>query len=139
VTVGDDMGSAQETAGASAPLVLVVDDNRDTLVICARTLKAAGYRTATAASGEEGLALIEALKPALVVLDLAMPGMDGFTTAHRIRSSRDASRTPILVFTGLATPEMEVAARRAGGTAFCTKPLEPKRLLAEVRRLCPVA
>jgi CheY-like chemotaxis protein len=134
--MGDTAG-AQAKVGSSAPLVLVVDDHPDTLVICSRTLEVAGYRTATATSGDEALQRLEELKPAVIVLDLAMPGTDGFTTAHLIRSRPTGARTPILIFTGLA-PTVETAARRAGGTSFCLKPIEPKRFLAEVRRLCPL-
>jgi CheY-like chemotaxis protein len=135
--MGDDTAASQASQGSPGPLVLIVDDNQDTLAICARTLEAAGYRTATATSGDDALARLAALRPALVVLDLAMPGRDGFTTAQAMRERPDVARTPILVFTGLS-PTLENAARRAGGTAFCTKPLEPRRLLAEVRRLCPL-
>jgi CheY-like chemotaxis protein len=124
-------------AKSSAPLVLVVDDHEDTLAICARALEMAGYRTATATSGADAIARIEELKPAVVVLDLAMPEMDGFTAAHLIRSKPGVARTPILIFTGLPA-KVEEAARRAGGTAFCMKPIEPKRFVAEVKRLCPL-
>src|SRR5262249_10817419 len=98
----------------------------------------AGYRTATANSGTEALERLESLKPAMIVLDLAMPGMDGFTTAHLIRERETVKRTPILIFTRLA-PTVETAARRAGAAGFCLKPIEPKRFLAEVRRLCPLS
>jgi CheY-like chemotaxis protein len=132
----NDTVNAQANAGAEAPLVLVVDDNPDTRVICETTLQAAGYRTAVAATGAEALSRLDELKPALVVLDLAMPGVDGFATARAIRSRRDMQALPILVFTGLPM-EVEENARKAGATAFCTKPIEPRRLVAEVRRLCP--
>jgi CheY-like chemotaxis protein len=133
------MGEAAGTVtagGADGPLVLVVDDNPDTLAICETSLRTAGYRTATAVSGAEALARLPELRPALVVLDLAMPGVDGFATARAIRARPETADLPILVFTGLP-PETEDKSRQAGGTAFCTKPIEPRRLLAEVRRLCP--
>jgi CheY-like chemotaxis protein len=117
--------------------VLVVDDNPDTLAICEATLRSAGYRTATAGSGAEALAQLPGLRPALVVLDLAMPGVDGFVTARAIRARPETADLPILVFTGLPR-EAEDKSRQAGGTAFCTKPIEPRKFLAEVRRLCPM-
>jgi CheY-like chemotaxis protein len=135
--MGDTAGAEGSAGSAGGPLVLVVDDHPDTLIICSRALERAGYRTATARSGDEALARLEELRPAVVVLDLAMPGMDGFTTAHLIRNRPSGARTPILIFTGLP-PKVEDAARRAGGTAFCLKPIEPKRFVAEVRRLCPI-
>jgi CheY-like chemotaxis protein len=110
-----------------------VDDHRDALLICETSLRAAGYRTVTAASGAEALACLAELRPALVVLDLAMPGVDGFAVARAIRGRLGFDDLPILVFTGLP----EERARQAGGTAICLKPIEPRRFLAEVRRLCP--
>jgi CheY-like chemotaxis protein len=131
----DTAGALARTTPADRPVVLVVDDNPDSLVICSRALAAAGYRAATAASGAEALGQLAGLRPAVVVLDLVMPGQDGFETARAIR--RRAETMPILVFTGLSA-DVESRARRAGATAFCTKPLDPQRLVAEVRRLCPL-
>jgi two-component system chemotaxis response regulator CheY len=122
---------------AAPPLVLIVDDNADARDICTRILEAAGYRTATATSGAEALASLEKEVPGLVVLDLSMPEMDGFTAAHMIRKQPRTARLPVLVLTGLSA-NVEEAARRAGGTAFVTKPIDPARLLAAVRRLCPL-
>jgi CheY-like chemotaxis protein len=126
-------------AGAGeAPLVLVIDDNPDSLAICERTLRAGGYRSATAASGAAGLALVAQLEPALVVLDLAMPGTDGFAVADAIRVRGGATAPPILIFTGLSREEA-LRAGAGGATGFCLKPIEPQRFLAAVRRLCPLA
>ena len=118
-------------------MILIVDDHPDTRVICETALQAAGYRTVAVASGAEAISSLGTLKPSLVVLDLAMPGVDGYATARAIRARPDMRKLPILVFTGLPM-EVEANARRAGATAFCTKPIEPRRLLDEVRRLCPV-
>jgi CheY-like chemotaxis protein len=131
-------GTRSAVGPPAGPLVLVVDDHEDTRAICQRALEMAGYRVVTAASGDEALARLEEHRPAVVVLDLAMPGMDGFTTAHLIRSRPTGARTPILIFTGLP-PKVEDSARRAGGTAFCLKPIEPRRFVAEVKRLCPLS
>jgi len=135
--MGDTVGAWADAQPGEGPLVLVIDDDPHSLVICDRTLQAAGYRTVTAASGAEGLARLDRLAPALVVLDLAMPGMDGFAVARAIRARSGGDTLPILIFTGLSRAS-ESGSRQAGGSAFCTKPIEPQRLVAEVRRLCPV-
>jgi CheY-like chemotaxis protein len=135
--MGDTAGAREGAGSTAGPLVLVVDDHEDTRAICKRALEMAGYRVITADSGNEALTLLEEAKPAVVVLDLAMPGMDGFTTAHLIRTRPSGKKTPILIFTGLP-PKVEDSARRAGGTAFCLKPIEPRRFVAEVKRLCPL-
>ena len=131
----DDTAGALASAGSARPLVLVVDDNPDTLAICSRALGAAGYRTVTTDSATDALARFDELHPAVVVLDLVMPEQDGFQAARAIRA-RVGDGLPILVFTALTT-DVERQAREAGATAFCTTPLEPRRLVAEVRRLCP--
>ena len=117
--------------------MLVIDDDPDTLAICERVLQAGGYRTATAATAEDGLARVAGLRPALVVLDLALPGTDGFTVARAIRARPDGAAVPILVCSGLER-EAQAPARAVSGTVFCPKPVEPRHLLAKVRELCPV-
>jgi CheY-like chemotaxis protein len=119
------------------PLVLVVDDDADVLELCRLALERAGYTAAVAATGEEAISLLEQKTPGLIVLDLGMPGMDGWTVAALIRKHKPTAHIPILVVTGLMQ-NVESAARRAGATAFCLKPLDPRRLVAEVKRLCPL-
>ena len=134
--MGDARADAWGGARAEPPLVLVIDDDPDARTICERTLRAAGYRTATVASGPEALARIGDLRPALVVLDLAMPGTDGMGVLRALRAQPALAATPILVFSGLAG-DAEERAREAGGSAFCQKPIEPRRFLDQVRQLCP--
>lgn len=122
---------------ADAPLVLIVDDNEDILLICEQVLRRAGYRTATASSGQEALAKVVELRPGLIILDLMMPGIDGFTTAHEIHSAPETAGIPIAVLTA-APASREEAAYRVGAQAFCTKPIDPVRLTALARRLCPI-
>jgi len=130
--------SSRRAAASEPPLVLIVDDNEDILVICEQVLRRAGYRTATASSGQEALAQVGALKPGLIILDLMMPGLDGFTTAREITSDPATAGIPIAVLTA-APASREEAAYRVGAQAFCTKPVDPARLTALARRLCPIA
>jgi CheY-like chemotaxis protein len=119
------------------PLVLVVDDDPEVRDLVDMLLENAGYARSLAASGEEAVSLLEQMTPALIVLDLNMPGMDGWSVAALVRKHERTARIPILVMTGLAA-NVENAARRAGATAFCLKPIEPKRFVKEVKRLCPL-
>ena len=121
----------------SPPLVLVVDDDADTRDLVDMLLERAGYERAIAASGEEAVSLLEQRTPALIVLDLNMPGMDGWSVAALVRKHERTARIPILVMTGL-TQNVENAARRAGATAFVLKPIDAKRFVKEVKRLCPI-
>ena len=124
-------------AAPNRPLVIVVDDDPDTREVCDMLLERAGYDRALAASGEEAVSLLEQHTPALIVLDLSMPGMDGWSVAALVRKHERTARIPILVVTGL-TQNVEDAARRAGATGFCLKPIDSKRFVKEVKRLCPV-
>jgi CheY-like chemotaxis protein len=119
------------------PLILVVDDDADTRDLVDMLLERAGYDRALAASGEEAVSLLEQQTPALIVLDLNMPGMDGWSVAALVRKHERTARIPILVMTGL-TQNVENAARRAGATGFVLKPIDSKRFVKEVKRLCPV-
>jgi CheY-like chemotaxis protein len=126
-----------ETAAPTPPLVLVVDDDPEVVELCDMLLERAGYERALATSGEEAVSLLEQRTPNLIVLDLNMPGMDGWSVAALVRKHERTARIPILVMTGLAQ-NVENAARRAGATAFVMKPIDPKRFVKEVKRLCPV-
>jgi CheY-like chemotaxis protein len=100
-------------------------------------LDRAGYDRVLANSGEEAVSLLEAHTPSLMVLDLNMPGMDGWSVAALVRKHERTARIPILVMTGI-TRDVENAARRAGATAFVLKPIDSKRFVKEVKRLCPL-
>jgi CheY-like chemotaxis protein len=126
-----------DAAEVRPPLVLVVDDDPDVREVVDQLLARAGYERAIAASGEEAVSILEQRTPALIVLDLNMPGMDGWSVAALVRKHEKTARIPILVMTGL-TQNVENAARRAGATAFAMKPIDPKRFVKEVKRLCPI-
>jgi len=119
------------------PLIMVVDDDAETLELCDMLLDRAGYDRVLANSGEEAVSLLEAHTPSLMVLDLNMPGMDGWSVAALVRKHERTARIPILVMTGI-TRDVENAARRAGATAFVLKPIDSKRFVKEVKRLCPL-
>ena len=115
----------------------MVDDDPDVRDLCDMLLERAGYDRALAASGEEAVSLLEGRAPDLIILDLNMPGMDGWSVAALVRKHEVTARIPILVMTALAQ-NVENEARRAGATAFLMKPLDAKRFVREVKRLCPV-
>src|SRR5215470_1813765 len=135
--MASDPAKDDATEPKPAPLVLVVDDDPEVRDLVDMLLERAGYDRAVAASGEEAVSLLEQHTPALIVLDLNMPGMDGWSVAALVRKHERTARIPILVLTGL-TQNVENAARRAGATAFCLKPIDSKRFVKEVKRLCPI-
>ncbi len=132
----DQAQPARRTPPSKRPLIMVVDDDADVLKMCDVVLEQAGFDRALANSGEEAISLLEKVRPAVIVLDLRMPGMDGWSVAALIRKHERTARIPILALTGIME-NVEDAARRAGATAFILKPLDPRRFVAAVKRLCP--
>lgn len=115
------------------PLVLVADDDLVMRATMAAVLEESGYAVIVAEDGVEALAIAMARLPDLIVLDLVMPGLDGFEVCQRLRADRATMETPILVLTGI---EDTIAIRRAfeiGATDFATKPLSAPLLSHRVR------
>jgi two-component system, OmpR family, response regulator MprA len=110
----------------------VVDDDPAVLSLLRRALVLAGYEVAVAESGEKALALIAAQEPALVVLDVMLPGIDGFTVAQRLRA---LGSTPILMLTAKDTVPDRVIGLDSGADDYLVKPFSVEELLARVRAL----
>lgn len=104
-------------------LILVVDDEATQRLLTRDTLEQAGFRVEDAPNGEDGLALIGKLKPDLVLLDVMMPGMDGFDVCRRVRGDQAISEIPIIIVTGREDTEDIQKGFDAGATDFLTKPV----------------
>jgi two-component system cell cycle response regulator DivK len=123
------------TEAAHRPLVLVVDDFQDAREMYAECLDQSGFRVAQAESGDEAVAKALALQPALIVMDLALPGMDGWTATRTIKTDARTSRIPVVALTGHARSDASSAAHEAGCDAFLTKPCLPDEMVQIVRRM----
>ena len=121
-------------ADGSFPLVLVVDDHAEGREICARLLMQAGFRVATAINGLDGLVKALSLRPDVIVMDLAMPDLDGFDCTRQLAASSSTRDIPVIVLTAHATPEARARALAAGCRGFLVKPFLPPLLIAEVGR-----
>jgi DNA-binding response OmpR family regulator len=110
--------------------ILVIDDDREMLSLVTHTLSKTEARIYTAASGEEGLRLFFDQRPDLVVLDIMMPGMDGWEVCRRIRQIADV---PIVFLTVLEAEEDIVRGLDCGAIDYITKPFSPKVLVARAR------
>jgi two-component system sensor histidine kinase/response regulator len=115
--------------------VLVVDDNVQNREVAEGHLVGAGYAVVQAESGAQALVALEARRPDLVLLDVLMPGMDGFETCRRIRALPLIGDTPVLFLTALGDLETHKAALDSGADDFLTKPLNRTELLIRVRSL----
>ena len=117
-----------------APRVLVVEDNPDGLEMLVSLLQALGHRVARAADGLEALRQAAALRPQLVLLDLGLPGMDGYEVARRLRADPDVAGAAIVALTGWGAESDRRRTAEAGFDAHLTKPVEPDALRAVVRQ-----
>ena len=120
-------------------LVLLVEDTPDTLEAFSHFLRSAGFRVETAVDGREAVEKARSLRPDVVVMDLALPELDGWEATHRIKSDPLTRHVPVIAFTGHAFQQSKETARQAGCDAFLTKPLEPTRLAAEIHRVYELA
>ncbi len=104
------------------PRILLIDDDPLIRRIIVKTLVAAGYETLEAANGTEGLKLAESSIPDLILLDVMMPGVDGFEVCARCRSLEATSRIPIIMLTALDQSEAQVRGLEIGADDYITKP-----------------
>lgn len=121
------------------PLVLVVDDFDDGRELATDILTFAGFDVRAAANGIDALDLTRELIPDLLVLDLALPGLDGWQVAESLKSGDDTRSIPILALTAHAEAGALDRARQAGCDEILTKPCSPDRLVEHVRRLTAAA
>jgi len=112
--------------------VLVVDDDRELLGLICFALRQAGYWPVEAGDGLRAVQLFEAEQPDLVILDVNLPGLNGFEVCRRLRAQ---STTPIMLLTVNNTEEDEVRGLDLGADDYLTKPFSPRTLLARVRAL----
>ena len=120
---------------AVAPLVLCVDDDDDGRDLCATCLQRAGYATVEAANGGDAVMLAKQVRPSLVLLDLVLPGIDGWTVATILRSDELTRDIPLVAFTASVFPEHRARALEVGCVAFVEKPVAPEVLVGVVTRI----
>ncbi len=123
------------TATPNIQKILVVDDNAQNRAVAEAHLVAEGYAVVLAVSGEEALTMIEPHAPDLILLDVLMPGIDGFETCRRIRALRGGTEIPIVFLTALADLGSHRKALDSGADDFLTKPINRTELLLRVRSL----
>jgi two-component system cell cycle response regulator len=116
-------------------LVLVVDDNFYNVKLLEARLLAKDYQVVSAFNGEEALARIEQQMPDIVLLDVMMPGMDGYEVCRRIRQDPQTAHLPVVMVTALDKPSDRDAAMEAGADDFLTKPVEESALMPAMTRL----
>lgn len=117
------------------PLVLVVEDYQDAREMYTAYLQFSGYRVAEATDGFEAIERSVELLPDIILMDLALPKMDGWEATRRLKSDERTKHIPIVALTGHALAGFAEGARVAGCDAFVTKPCLPDALVAEIQRM----
>ena len=117
--------------------ILVIEDQEDNRRILRDLLTSAGYEMIEAATGEEGVAAAETHRPDLILMDIQLPGLDGYEAARRIKANSALRHIPIIAVTSYALSGDDVKALEAGCDAYVTKPFSPRALLAKIREYLP--
>jgi len=119
--------------GAKAPLILVADDNRDTREMYGLYLSMLGYVVAVAGDGREAVKKAREVRPNLIVMDLDMPDIDGWSAIKQLQSDAGTASIPIVVVTGhYFKADLKHAAIAAGAVSYLMKPCLPEQLAREV-------
>ncbi|MFU8789167.1 MAG: PAS domain-containing protein [Methylobacter sp.] len=116
----------------TAPTVLIVDDTPTNLGIVVESLESRGYRLVVAQDGIEGLQRAAFVKPDIILLDVMMPGLDGFEVCRRLKNNADTAGIPVIFMTALAETEHKITGFKVGGVDYITKPMQIEEVIARV-------
>lgn len=119
-------------ANANRNIVLIVDDVPENLAVLSDALDGAGYMVLVAEDGHRALDRLKLVTPDIILLDAVMPGIDGFETCRRIKSSESTRHIPVVFMTGLTETEHILRGFSAGGIDYVTKPIKPEEVLARI-------
>jgi two-component system, cell cycle response regulator DivK len=116
-------------------LILIVEDNPKNLKLVRDTLQVKGYQTLEAEAGEEGVRLAHERQPALILMDIQLPGITGVEALQRLRADPATQHTPVVAVTASVMPQDRTRIMAAGFDGFQGKPISVRELLATVREI----
>lgn len=116
-----------------AGFILIVDDNPTNLLVLSQALKSSGFTVRVAEDGESALELVERKQPALILLDVSMPGMDGFEACKKLKSDPKTAGIPIIFMTAFTDTENKVKGLSLGAVDYIAKPFAKEEVIARVR------
>ena len=117
--------------------ILVVEDHEDNRRILRDLLTSGGYEIIEATTGLEGVNLAAGRRPDLILMDIQLPGIDGYEATRRIKADPALRGIPIIAVTSYALDGDEVRAREAGCDAYVAKPFSPREMLVKIREYLP--
>lgn len=113
-------------------IILIVDDNTANLAVLSNSLKSAGFKVRVAVDGESAIDQVEYSPPDLILLDVTMPGIDGFETCTRLKANLETQEIPVIFMTALSELPDKVKGFSVGAVDYITKPFQEKEVLARV-------
>jgi len=122
------------TSDSHKPLVLVIDDNEMNLKLMEGVITYAGYRLVKAQSAEEGLAKADEIQADIVLMDIQLPGMDGYQATQALRKNDDYKDIPILAISGYAMDQNKEKLFSAGFSGYVQKPIEVQNVLKTLKK-----
>ena len=123
------------TGSASKGRILVVDDEASIRLICRVNLDASGFEVLEAEDGETAVSIARSEQPDLILLDVMLPGIDGWEVAEELSAMADTREIPIVFVTARSAPPDELRSHAVGGVAYVAKPFDPQLLLETVTRV----
>ena len=117
--------------------ILVVEDQEDNRRIVRDLLTSVGYEVMEAVTGEEGVKMAGAHTPDLILMDIQLPGLDGYEATRRIKATPALCQIPVIAVTSYALSGDDVKAFESGCNAYISKPFSPRALLAKIREFVP--
>jgi PleD family two-component response regulator len=114
-------------------VILIIDDNHTNLSVLSKVLKSAGLKVRVAIDGESAIAQVEYDPPELILLDIQMPGIDGFETCQRLKAQDRTQDIPIIFMTALTDMEHKIKGLSLGAVDYITKPFQEEEVLARIR------
>ena len=117
------------------PKILIIEDTENNRVLLTRRLKPRGHDIVTADDAESGLALVESEKPALILMDVGLPGMDGWAATRALKQNPATRHIPVIALTAHAMQGDREKALEAGCDDYETKPIDFNRLFEKIDRL----
>jgi CheY-like chemotaxis protein len=132
------MNSSLVHSNAEVPKILIVDDISDNSFLLQTFLETEGYQVDVADNGHAAIEKVEAEPPSLILLDMMMPGMNGFEVTRKIRQNTNLPYIPILLITGFDQPS-EAEEQELGINGYIRKPVDFNELIDRIRSLLPGA
>lgn len=119
------------------PTILIADDTPSEAALMASVVQSLGHVAQTVADGETCISTAKSIKPALILLDVVMPKMDGFNTCRKIKKDPELAKTPVIMVTSKNQDSDKFWAEKQGANRFVTKPFTPESLADAIKAFVP--